>query len=268
MASNDETHVCVKESLVGVLTTETSIILCYNNVLRCERSMFGTELSTFFVFAISCQVHLARRCVRLLLCSSASDYVFHAIQHSIVSATGAVLCSENGWFSDSLYIFPQEMSQGVRMFYSLQLGIYMESCFYLFQKSRRRGEFDLVMVLHHFTTVFLALASVFIGTTRIGIVVMFLHDVSDIGVDALKIVTKKQNVPHGVVALVFCACVTVWVLVRCLCFPLMLILPFLKRFGDHPFQVTSLIMLFCFSFIWLYELVSKGFSYMRGIKHA
>jgi ceramide synthetase len=73
----------------------------------------------------------------------------------------------------------------LRMFFSAQLGIWFYTAFsHRFVEERRKDYF--VMYAHHVMTVALVILAMYKGCLRYGLVVLFLHDVSDVPIDLLK----------------------------------------------------------------------------------
>jgi ceramide synthetase len=82
------------------------------------------------------------------------------------------------------YVSPSGASC-VRLVYVGQLAVWFYTAFsHRFVEERRKDYF--VMFVHHVVTLVLLVASMQAGALRFGIVVLFLHDVSDVAVDLLK----------------------------------------------------------------------------------
>ena len=79
----------------------------------------------------------------------------------------------------------QETPGYLRLFFSAQLGIWFYTAFsHRFIEERRKDYF--VMYSHHVMTLALVMLAMYKGCLRYGLVVLFLHDVSDVPVDMLK----------------------------------------------------------------------------------
>jgi hypothetical protein len=74
----------------------------------------------------------------------------------------------------------------VLLFYCVQTGFYIQAIHYLIFHEVRRKDW-LESLIHHIVTVFLMSYSYYVNFTRIGIMVMLLHDVSDIFLEVAKL---------------------------------------------------------------------------------
>ncbi len=73
------------------------------------------------------------------------------------------------------------------------------------------------MLIHHVATFCALLSSDVFGFRKIGLLVLFLHDVSDIGIMLLKIVYKAQY-PFQAQACVYAFCMVTWIVTRMVLF--------------------------------------------------
>lgn len=73
-----------------------------------------------------------------------------------------------------------------RLLYSVELGFYIFSIPYLLFFESKRKDF-LVMLLHHACTSLLILLSFALNFMRVGLAIMFLHDVCDIFLETAKV---------------------------------------------------------------------------------
>jgi hypothetical protein len=89
-----------------------------------------------------------------------------------------------------------------------------------FFDERRKDYF--VLYVHHIVTIMLVAASLSAGYLRIGLIVLYVHDVSDILVDTLKMVNYlKLEGPRGLFAseIAYVSCVLGWIYWRLYQFP-------------------------------------------------
>jgi hypothetical protein len=89
-----------------------------------------------------------------------------------------------------------------------------------FFDERRKDYF--VMYVHHIVTIMLVAASLSAGYLRIGLIVLYVHDVSDILVDLLKMLNYlKLEGPRGLFAseIAYVSCVLGWIYWRLYQFP-------------------------------------------------
>lgn len=113
------------------------------------------------------------------------------------------------------------MSQEIVFVYLAQLSIWVYTCIvHRFWDERRKDYF--VMYMHHIITIMLVAGSFAAGYLRVGIIILYVHDVSDVFVDLLKMVNylKLEN-RRGLFAseIAYFACIVSWVFWRLYKFP-------------------------------------------------
>lgn len=124
-----------------------------------------------------------------------------------------------GWWADPRFCWiPHPRDQGslhsplLRFFYMAQLGVWIYTCFvHRFVDERRKDYF--VMYLHHVVTICLVGVSWALDYWRIGLIVVFIHDISDIFVDSLKLINYlKLEGPRGWYGseIAYVSCVLSW----------------------------------------------------------
>lgn len=119
----------------------------------------------------------------------------------------------------------QQRSGAVRLFYMMQLSAWFYTAVSHVLWEERRKDY-LVMYLHHVTTIVLLTGSWTIGATRAGIVIVFLHDLSDIPISLMQIVNFiKLEGRRGFFAseLCFFTAYTSWIYFRLFRFPVYII---------------------------------------------
>jgi hypothetical protein len=137
--------------------------------------------------------------------------------HSI--STCMVLCvsAHEAWFTImirsgdgrwALVDWPHTMSRGVRWLYLVELSFWL-SCIAFIAFETRRND-SVQMALHHVATVGLIAISYFLGYYRIGLVVLAIHDVSDVTLYAGKYFNymgymKLSDLIFGLFVIVFFA---------------------------------------------------------------
>jgi hypothetical protein len=90
------------------------------------------------------------------------------------------------WNTTSMWVaLPHSMSFSFYLFYAYQCGFYVYSLFATLFLDVRRNDWPY-LILHHVVTMYLILYSWQWGFVRIGITILFLHDVSDIFLEAAK----------------------------------------------------------------------------------
>ncbi|KAL3350596.1 hypothetical protein AABB24_023163 [Solanum stoloniferum] len=124
------------------------------------------------------------------------------------------------WFLDVKGYFSgwpnQELTAGIKLIYMCQCGFYLYSIAALVVWETRRKDFA-VMMSHHIVTVFLISSSYILSFFRIGIVILALHDASDVFLEAAK-VFKYSEKELGASVLFGCFAVS-WLALRLVFFP-------------------------------------------------
>ncbi|TMX03134.1 hypothetical protein EJD97_018129 [Solanum chilense] len=124
------------------------------------------------------------------------------------------------WFLDVKGYFSgwpnQELTAGIKLIYMCQCGFYLYSIAALVVWETRRKDFA-VMMSHHIVTVFLISSSYILSFFRIGIVILALHDGSDVFLEAAK-VFKYSEKELGASVLFGCFAVS-WFPLRLVFFP-------------------------------------------------
>jgi hypothetical protein len=119
------------------------------------------------------------------------------------------------------YPWKQEDPTSVRTLYLIQLAIWIVTCFsHKYIEEKHKDYF--LMYAHHVVTIALIIGSYVGGFTRIGIVVLFIHDVSDIPIDCLKLSNylKLENAPgFFIVEMSYATVMTSWLYMRLYLFP-------------------------------------------------
>eukprot|EP00457_Paulinella_chromatophora_P005663 gb/GEZN01005680.1/.p1 GENE.gb/GEZN01005680.1/~~gb/GEZN01005680.1/.p1 ORF type:complete len:388 (+),score=36.46 gb/GEZN01005680.1/:174-1166(+) len=119
--------------------------------------------------------------------------------------------------------YPSHTTRIILRLYMVQLGVWIATCFsHRFLEPLRRKDYVL-MYAHHLVTILLVLGSHVRGFHEIGIAVLFVHDISDIPVDLIKMMnycslTDKKAFFMGEIT--FVGALIVWAYMR------MYILPF------------------------------------------
>jgi len=162
------------------------------------------------------------------------DQSWQLLIHLSMTLYELYLLRDNDWFENPASAFTpcpstfmgenpaNKHSLELRLFYLTQLAIWIWTCFSCqFLESRRKDYLE--MMLHHIFTISLVLGSYLHAELPIGLVVLFIHDVTDIFVDSLKICNYlKLTGAHGffITELVCVANVVSWVYFRLYKFPL------------------------------------------------
>jgi hypothetical protein len=151
--------------------------------------------------------------------------------HVSMSLLELYILSTEDWWTDTITIWvPHPFEQrgmhrvDLQVLYITQLAVWIYTCFiHRFVDERRKDYF--VMYTHHLVTIALVGMSWAVGYLRIGLLVLWIHDVSDIFVDLLKMVNYlKLEDKRGYFAseIAYVACVAGW---------------FYWRLYQYPFKV-------------------------------
>jgi len=121
------------------------------------------------------------------------------------------------------YIQPNNTS--LHLFYLVQLAIWIDTCFsHRFIEERHKDY--VMMYVHHLVTILLVLGSYANNYLRVGTVILFLHDSSDVFLDLLKIFNYlKLEGRRGcfIIEFAFLANLLVWAYARLYIFPVRIV---------------------------------------------
>lgn len=111
--------------------------------------------------------------------------------HTTMTACEGYLLWNETWLSHAHTSFlpaiysPHDV---LKYFYILQTAIWTMTCFsHRFNSDAHAHKDYALMYIHHLATIALVAISFHHGQTRLGLVVLFIHDCSDIGIDLLKL---------------------------------------------------------------------------------
>lgn len=132
------------------------------------------------------------------------------------------------WFTDSTYFWRDctalpcnyPVSKKLLLFYCLETGFYLQSIPFLIYYETRRKDF-LESMIHHIVTLGLLVYSYYVNLTRVGIMIMLLHDICDVPMEFAKLLkyAGHQTFADAFFALFFIT----WVAARMVYFPLYII---------------------------------------------
>jgi len=128
-----------------------------------------------------------------------NDTCWQFIVHLSMSIFELYVISDESWYAMPISVWiprPREQvtKNSVMLLYALQIAIWIATGFgHRFIEERRKDY--VVMFIHHIMTILLLLCSQAKNFHRIGVLVLLIHDVSDITVDLLKVsyYLKLQN---------------------------------------------------------------------------
>lgn len=133
-----------------------------------------------------------------VLQSKFSDQFWQLVVHVSMTIFELMILSENDfswlWNPDETWIPPpwkQSINPLVEKFYLTQLCIWVATGLsHKFLEERHKDYF--VMYIHHIATLGLVFGSWSVNYTRIGVLVLFVHDASDISIDLLKMTNNLK----------------------------------------------------------------------------
>ena len=121
--------------------------------------------------------------------------------------------------------YSQANNTSLHLFYLVQLAIWIDTCFsHRFIEERHKDY--VMMYVHHLVTILLVLGSYANNYMRVGTVILFLHDSSDIFLDLLKIFNYlKLEGRKGcfIIEFAFFANLLVWAYTRLYIFPMRIV---------------------------------------------
>ncbi len=120
------------------------------------------------------------------------------------------------------------VKQSLRIFFITQISIWVYTCYsHRFNSDAHAHKDYFVMYIHHLATIGLVGLAYTHNYHRVGIIVLFVHDVSDIGVDLLKLSNYlKLEGPSNffIVEIAYTLCITLWGYFRLYLFPVEIIM--------------------------------------------
>ena len=164
------------------------------------------------------------------------DQCWQLAIHFTMTCVALYLMKDTTWIShpaSSFYTCPERFRNGelkrpmeLDAYYLMQLAIWMWTAFSCKWLESRRKDY-VEMMLHHIVTIMLVLASLLFKEHPMGMVVLLLHDSSDVVLDMMKLANyfKLEN-SHGYYITEFCFFMNTfvsWPFIRLFYFPKMVI---------------------------------------------
>lgn len=113
-----------------------------------------------------------------------------------------------------------EASRRIKFAYALDMAYYMYAIPYCIMFETKRKDFWATL-LHHFVTVALIAYSYALGFTKIGVIIMFLHDVCDSPLEMAKL--AKYAGQEALTNFLFVCFTVIWIAMRVVYFPVWVI---------------------------------------------
>mmetsp|Transcript_561 Transcript_561/g.1227 ORF Transcript_561/g.1227 Transcript_561/m.1227 type:complete len:316 (-) Transcript_561:178-1125(-) len=121
------------------------------------------------------------------------DVSYFTVCHLALCAlfVGAVGSEALGWLTDTGLLWAYEqprLSAGMRAYYVIELAFTGESCIQmLLLLAADHSSRDVPMLIHHAATLLVMLAALRAGFVRVGAAVLFIHDATDLPIDAIRL---------------------------------------------------------------------------------
>lgn len=191
-------------------------------------ALFISEMRVGGNIPIDCQ----RPCASELAQRKVMDQTWQLVIHCTMTACAFYLMKDTTWFTDPASTFepcPSRFRDGeltrpmaLDAYYVLQLAIWMWTAFSCKWLESRRKDY-VEMMLHHIVTIMLVLASLLYKEHPMGMLVLIVHDSSDVFLDVMKLANyfKLENA-HGYFITEFCFFMNTfvsWPLLRLYYFP-------------------------------------------------
>lgn len=135
----------------------------------------------------------------------------------------------------------------IRFFYHLELAYYVLGLYFLLTEKKLKD--FLIMLIHHIATIFLITASFYFNMFRYGIVIMFIHDISDPIMEGAKFNLYLHNMK--IANILFVIFGIVFIIMRIFIYPIFIILPIF--YYAYLFN-CKMFLFFCLTLVILYIL--------------
>ena len=210
------------------------------------------------------------------------DQSWQLVVHSLVAGIEVYIFTEETWLTDTKTMWspthPREhtFTPIVHFVYLLQLAIWMYTAFsHKFLEENHMDYF--VMYLHHVMTIFMVVTSYHYNYYRVGLVVLFIHDISDITVDLLKMVNYlKLDGAHSyfLVEIIFVVNLVQWIYWRLYVYPVKILYSCIWESlaytdNDIPLYTQSNILMVTLEFLhiwWTFLFLRIAYKLLLGKK--
>uniref|UniRef100_A0A7S1PJT5 TLC domain-containing protein n=1 Tax=Percolomonas cosmopolitus TaxID=63605 RepID=A0A7S1PJT5_9EUKA len=204
------------------------------------------------------------------------EQTFKCLYHCFVALWALWAFSDFRWWSSDIRYTMQtdvrllKFSSMHKLYYIFQTAFHLHSLLYHYIERRNHvRDDDLQMQIHHMATIFLLVGSFHVGHLRIGTLVLYVHDMSDVFVAITKIFnyTKFRD---GILVVLLSNLVLSWAYYRLYRFPKDVILIIMEQIGfankstfDYSLMF-GLIVLFILHVIWFYQIIQIPMAIVYG----
>lgn len=159
-------------------------------------------------------------------------------------------------FNDNTEYMIKTLNDNIMSFYYLQFGFHIaETIVHLV--SPRRSDF-MEMMIHHVATLSLVLYSMLYNRTNVGVLIMFLHDISDIPVYLCKAFSDTKFEITTIVS--FVLLILGWIYFRIYALGMIIYELLLNSEGFHFGMTCVLIVLYALHYYWLFLMFKIAYN--------
>lgn len=205
------------------------------------------------------------------------EQAFKCFYHGFVGILAFVLFYRESWWWDSrdaysAYGYVYLHSPLHVMYYMIQMSFHLHSLIYHYiERINHVRDDDIQMQVHHFATIILILGSYCIGQLRMGTLVLYVHDCSDVSTALTKLANySKSHV--SIIAILLVNLIFSWAYYRLYQFPKTTILIATELFGLPNggywilFLIFLTIILELLHWIWFYQILHIPMAIVKNRK--
>jgi cyclopropane fatty-acyl-phospholipid synthase-like methyltransferase len=211
----------------GMMVLQICNLIFNNSMLKLEEISLGLICALFFLFTRFAFVWLSRPLMHKFaagfdntrVVQEMADCLYQAIYFSIMVIIGYIHLKDEPYFPSCLggtgnikgmQIAEVSISEGLTSYYNVQVGYYIHCLLYLYFNKRK--SYTLMMVLYSQVAVFLSLSAYSGGFKRLGVVLLFLHDVGNALASLLNVLKEGEQFLSTI--MVFSSLMPIWMYTR------------------------------------------------------
>ena len=161
------------------------------------------------------------------------------------------------------------------MYFNLQLGVHIFSVFEMIVIKRNKERKYYEYLLHHFVAASLILFSMMSNQTAAGLMILIIHDASDILMAGGRAIVDMKFATTPIKAGVYLGCLSMWVHMRILVFPFCLLAnvyankPTVRDewymiWFEYNYLLFMALVLYCMHIFWTFTLIKLGVKAASG----